>query len=207
MAPTGLRRGNAARSAAVTGGGVPIGAMRFVSHFLFGAAVALALAACGSSTNSNDSVSGKRAAGLAFAQCMRSHGVANFPDPGSNANGGLQIQDSQRAGSGQTLSVNGVRVNSPAFQSAMQACRSKLPNGGHPTAIQSAKAHQTALAFSRCMRAHGITNFPDPQFHGAGVTMQLSQSSGINPQSPAFQAAQNACGKAFGKAPETAKAP
>lgn len=174
--------------------------MRFPSLLPIGAVAALALAACGSSANSNSSATAKKAAGLAFAQCMRSHGVTAFPDPGSNGNGGVQIQSSQRAGSGKSLSVNGVRVSSPTFQSAMQACRSKLPNGGHPSAAEAAKARSTALAFSRCMRRHGITNFPDPQFQGNAVRMQFGPSSGINPSSPAFQAAQNACGKAFGKA-------
>lgn len=43
------------------------------------------------------------------------------------------------------------------------------------------------------MRSHGVPNFPDPPAGGGGV--QLSAGSGINPQSPAFQAAQNACQK------------
>jgi hypothetical protein len=34
------------------------------------------------------------------------------------------------------------------------------------------------------MRSHGVPNFPDP---GASLP------SGVNPQSPAFQAAQQAC--------------
>ena len=42
------------------------------------------------------------------------------------------------------------------------------------------------------MRSHGITNFPDPST-GGGI--QLSSSSGINPFSPGFKAAQAACGK------------
>jgi hypothetical protein len=42
------------------------------------------------------------------------------------------------------------------------------------------------------MRAHGVPNFPDPSSADGGV--QLS-GSGINTQSPAFQAAQSACQK------------
>jgi hypothetical protein len=48
------------------------------------------------------------------------------------------------------------------------------------------------LALARCMRAHGITNFPDPNADGA---IQLAPGSGLDPQSPAFQAAQAACSK------------
>jgi hypothetical protein len=42
------------------------------------------------------------------------------------------------------------------------------------------------------MRAHGVTNFPDPS-SGGGIHLQ--SGSGINPFSPAFEAAQTACRK------------
>lgn len=48
------------------------------------------------------------------------------------------------------------------------------------------------VVFARCMRAHGLTNFPDPT-GGGGI--QLNASSGLNPQSPGFQAAQKACSR------------
>jgi hypothetical protein len=48
------------------------------------------------------------------------------------------------------------------------------------------------LAFSECMRGHGVSGFPDPGPHGG---IQISSSSGINPASPAFQAAQLTCKK------------
>jgi len=40
------------------------------------------------------------------------------------------------------------------------------------------------------MRAHGVTNFPDPDGHGINIA-----GTGINPQAPSFQAAQKACFK------------
>lgn len=163
-------------------------------------AAALGLAACGSSKTDSPAAS-KASNGLAFAHCMRSHGVSNFPDPGSNGQGGLEIQQSQRPGSGASLSVNGVAVSSPAFQSAMQSCRSYLPNGGHPRPLSAARK-QAMLRFSQCMRTHGITNFPDPTFGAnGGVGIRFGSSSGINPSSPVFQAAQKACastGAGFG---------
>ncbi|MGO9498340.1 MAG: hypothetical protein ACLQA5_16790 [Solirubrobacteraceae bacterium] len=48
------------------------------------------------------------------------------------------------------------------------------------------------INFSKCMRTHGVPNFPDPS-GGGGI--QLSSSSGINPFSPAFKAAQQKCRK------------
>jgi hypothetical protein len=175
---------------------------------------AIGLAACGSSdpsttTGASNAATGKQASGLAFAQCVRSHGVPNFPDPGSNGNGGIQIQQSDRSGSGPSTKVNGVSVNGPAFQSAMQACRHYLPNGGRPTAAQTAKAKAQALAMSRCMRSHGVPNFPDPQFGNGpdgGVGIRLS-GAGIDPYSPAFQAAQKLCASIEGFKLAVAKPP
>jgi hypothetical protein len=80
---------------------------------------------------------------------------------------------------------------------------------GASTAAQTAQAKARALAMSRCMRSHGVPNFPDPQFQngpGGGVGIRLG-GAGIDPNSPAFQAAQKACGSILGDAPVTAKTP
>ena len=53
-------------------------------------------------------------------------------------------------------------------------------------------AFAQALKFSNCMRAHGVSSFPDP---GAGGGIQLVPGSGLNPRSPSFQSAQKACSK------------
>jgi len=174
------------------------------------AGAGLSLAACGgsSSTNTGGATSpGDTAASngkaLAFAHCMRSHGVPNFPDP-SGGHINLQVQQTPN-----NTSVNGVQVNGPAFQSAMRACRSYLPNGGHVSAGATAKARSQALAMARCMRSHGVPNFPDPQFQtgpGGGVGVKIS-GAGIDPSSPAFQAAQKACASIFGGVTATAKVP
>ena len=156
------------------------------------AAAGLGLAACGSSGPGTASA-GKAGNGIAFARCMRAHGVQNFPDPSTSGNGGIQIQQSQRSGSGPSLKVDGVSVSAPAFQAAMQSCRSYLPNGGHPPPL-SASRRAAMLRFSQCMRTHGVTGFPDPTFGaGGGVRIGFGPSSGINPSSPVFQSAQKAC--------------
>jgi hypothetical protein len=46
---------------------------------------------------------------LQFAQCMRSNGVPNFPDPSSSGE----------------VNVQGVNTSSPQFQSALQTCETK----------------------------------------------------------------------------------
>lgn len=159
--------------------------------FLIPVVAAAGLAACGSSSSNNDP--SKPAAMLNFAHCMRANGVPNFPDPGGNGSGGIQIAVNQRAGSGASMTVNGVAVSGPAFQRAMNTCRSKLPNGGHPPPL-SAKQRAEMLQFSQCMRAHGLTNFPDPSFSSSGPRIRFG-GAGLNPNSPAFQQAQAACAK------------
>jgi hypothetical protein len=57
-----------------------------------------------------------------------------------------------------------------------------------------------ALAFSQCMRDHGI-DFPDPVFGDNGtVSISLGEpgQGGIDPQSSEFQAAQDECGRTVG---------
>jgi hypothetical protein len=62
---------------------------------------------------------------------------------------------------------------------------------------------QKALAFSACMRKHGLPDFPDPTFTsagGIGIRVHLGgPNSDLNPSSPVFQAAQKACGGIIGK--------
>ena len=148
----------------------------------------------GATPSAASAVDPGRAAGVAFATCMRAHGVPNFPDPTRTGGGGLQIQMTPGR-----ATVNGVSVNGPAFRSAMSACHSKLPNGrsGGPV---SASQRAAALRFSACMRAHGLPSFPDPKFAGGGVQIALGPGNAINPASPAFNKAQAACGSLIGRA-------
>jgi hypothetical protein len=44
-----------------------------------------------------------------------------------------------------------------------------------------------SVGFARCMRAHGLPKFPNPNGKGS----ELGPDGGINPTSPAFQAALN----------------
>jgi hypothetical protein len=119
---------------------------------------------------------------------MRSHGVPNFPDLGGN---GMRI-----AASGQTISVNGSSFSASAFSLARQRCQRFLP---HTSASpgQAAQHRQLGLKFARCMRSHGVPNFPDPKAmpgSGANQAARLPGVTGQELQSPDFQAAAKACG-------------
>jgi hypothetical protein len=118
--------------------------------------------------------------GAKFSVCMRKHGVTNFPDP--NGQGVIMIHSGM-----------GIDPGSPAFRSARTACEKLLPNGGQPTPAQIAQAQKQMLAFSACMRAHGIKDFPDPS--NGGLQLQSHPGSDLNPDNPTFQKAQQACQK------------
>jgi hypothetical protein len=122
---------------------------------------------------------------LKFAECLRSNGMPNFPDP--SANGTFHITSSSGAAPG-----------SPQFEAALKACRKFTPNGGAPPSpAQQAKALAESLQYAECMRSHGITDFPDPQSSNGrvGFSIQATPGSDLNPNNPLFQAAQNACEK------------
>jgi hypothetical protein len=131
----------------------------------------------------------KTDAAFAFSKCMRASGVPNFPDP-------------QTSGGSTRLSIgpgSGIDPNTPTFQKAQTKCQKLLPNGGRPSQQDIQKAEQQALGFSKCMRANGVPNFPDPQFqtNGGALGIRLrvgGPGSGFDPNSPAFQKAQQTCG-------------
>ena len=58
------------------------------------------------------------------------------------------------------------------------------------SATSQSTAVQKALAFSRCMRAHGVSNFPDPTSTGVIPKESVQQLGVSNSQ---LQAAQTAC--------------
>lgn len=79
---------------------------------------------------------------------MRSHGVSNFPDPSPG---------------GPSVIPNWINPYDHAFLwcSVQKACAKFLGGGGSPGAA-SASEKVALLNLARCMRAHGLPNFPDP---------------------------------------------
>ena len=154
-------------------------------------ALALAVAACGggdkrggvaslgdgkaTSTTSAGGSQDERQADLAYARCMRQHGV-NIPDPKVEANGRTEWQ-----------LPSGMRKDDPRLKAAQQACRQYRANGGQAQR-PSPQQQQEMVAFARCMRQHGV-NIPDPKPDGT-VDMR---ASGVNPDDPRFKAAERAC--------------
>lgn len=117
---------------------------------------------------------------LPYARCMRAHGVRDFPDP--NSRGQLQLH-AQPGGD--------LDPNSPIYRAAASACAALNPVTNLSPA-QRARLKAANLAYARCMRAHGIADFPDPNAEG-GISLPPSAGGDLSSNSPAFQAAEAAC--------------
>jgi hypothetical protein len=70
------------------------------------------------------------------------------------------------------------------------------PTASGPSEGRESSPGSQAVAYSACVRAHGVPNFPDPKIttHGNGVSVAI----GINPSisgNPHFKSAQQACSK------------
>jgi hypothetical protein len=155
---------------------------------------ALVLAACGGSSGPQVAGSGsapKTAASsspgsganlLEYANCMRSHGLPDFPDPDSS--GGFPMPQN-------------IDPNSPQYQAAANACKAYQGPGLNLTPAREEQIETHALEFAQCMRSHGVPNYPDPviKFSNGGVSesQDAGPRSGIDPNSPTFQAAQKSC--------------
>jgi hypothetical protein len=148
--------------------------------------LALALTACGSSAKSGTGAASGDSP-LEEAQCMRSHGVPDFPDPSPG---------------GPSVIPNWINPQVPAFLSAQKACARFLGGGGRPGA--GAESQKLALLnLARCMRAHGLPNFPDPTTSPPPAPPAGSHTGnavGIGgvylvfpPQSPALKRAEATC--------------
>jgi hypothetical protein len=130
------------------------------------ACIALLAAACGGSPSSAAGGSAAYQDALPFAQCMRSHGIGNFPDPDSSGN----------------FDVNGsVHADSPQYAAAQRTCVRLHPYNMVLSPHQVAKMMAEALKFARCMRAHGVPNFPDPTENNGGISFGSQTSAGSPP--------------------------
>jgi hypothetical protein len=119
-------------------------------------AAAVLVSACGSSSpagtgSAADSSTASAREGVKFAECMRSNGVSEFPDP--RASGGFTIDE--------VVNGSSLDPNAPAFQQALNACRNLEP-AGFTGSEWSAQQMRSALKFAQCIRANGVTDFPDP---------------------------------------------
>ncbi len=116
---------------------------------------------------------------------MRSDGVTDFPDPGSN---------------GQFPTISAQMEDSPHFAASFNACKHLLPAGGVSKAQQDGPQ---LLKFAQCMHAHGVPTYPEPNPNvnpysvlAPNTSVDNLKVAGVNPNSPVVQAAVQACERA-----------
>lgn len=145
------------------------------------AGVMVLAAGCGgsssSSTSQEPSADAADAAALKYANCMRSHGITNFPEPNSQ---------------GQPQSGPPIDIGSPQYLAAEKACARYGVGGGNASPGVSTQVMQELLKYVACMRSHGVPDMPDPNSNG---TLTLPTSGSANASSPQFQSAEQACQK------------
>jgi hypothetical protein len=137
----------------------------------------IGLVACGggsgSASGGGQSASDEEAA-LEFTECLRAHGVeVEDPRPGQK---NIEVGD----------------ASDPTSQKALAACNDKLGSAGQElSSDEDEEFREGALALAQCFREEGI-DMGDPEFLGPGK-FHLD-IEGIDTGSPAFEAAQEACG-------------
>jgi hypothetical protein len=150
--------------------------------------VALLVTACGSSPaapSAGQSSSDPAEAAFRFASCMRNHGAANFPDPVvTTAAGGHSV--------GIKMMVPASLGQLPKFKQAQKACAGILPPPGSSGPDHLGPSKQAFLAFARCLRGHGITDFPDPDSQGH-LSIEMIRAAGVDLKAPSVLTAGKAC--------------
>jgi hypothetical protein len=146
------------------------------------AAAILTLAGCGSSDSSGTdaSPSDTERAAVDLAQCMRDNGVPSFPDPVAKPDGSFGFER-----------PDGVEPS--ALDDALESCQSEARAAGFDpgSLAQDPEAQDTLLEFSRCMRANGVPDFPDPNPNGNGSLRSVFGA--VDLESPQVQQAVESC--------------
>ena len=122
--------------------------------------------------------------GIAHSQCMRSHGVRGFPDP--TPQGYVQLSTGDQ-----------INPDSPQFLEAQRICAKLAPAGAPGTQSHFDQLMTAMLKFAACMRAHEITNFPDPVPYGnGGVELLVPNGTGagqVDQNTPQYARAASVC--------------
>jgi hypothetical protein len=79
-----------------------------------------------------------------FAECIRAHGVSDFPDPNE-----------------ENQFEYGVSVTREVWTRATTACKDLQPPGTL-SAKRTPKQQSASLRFAQCVRENGVKDFPDP---------------------------------------------
>ena len=111
-------------------------------------------------------------AALAYAQCMRDNGYAEFPDP--------------TPGEGMRFLIT--PGSAARFEKAAAVCRDLAPAGMRDEGVTPEQL-EGLLKLAQCVREHGVPNFPDPSADGGFDVGKVS----TGPDDPKLRAAMDAC--------------
>lgn len=137
----------------------------------------------GSDHTSSSSTSNTNNAGVAYAKCMREHGVSNFPDPDQASSGGMKV-----------VVPKSVDQTSTTFKSAQAACQNLLYQGNAGNAAGTRPFDATKVAaWAKCLRQNGLPNFPDPQVNGDAIIIDANAAGVTGRDDPKFAKAAAAC--------------
>jgi hypothetical protein len=150
----------------------------------------LVAAGCGSSSHNPNASGGQRNLGVAsaaykYSACMRAHGVPNFPDPH------VSVGQHNASVSIAVGGPSGINPRAPAIRAANKQCQGILPTPSNAPA-QNHTRELDLLSFAQCLRAHGLSNFPDPTSQGQ-LTLQMITNAGVDLHAPQTLTAAKAC--------------
>jgi hypothetical protein len=160
------------------------------------AATSLLLAACGGSSPTNAASSEASQEQKAetkfadFARCLREHGIQAEARTMPGGGHGLKVGPGPGAPRSESAGPR-------QFEAAEKACARYRPEEKKVNLSPQQKVEQEEAVqkFAKCMRAHGIK--VEASTHGGSVSIQIhghpGEAGAPNPESPAFQKAQNAC--------------
>lgn len=141
-------------------------------------AAAITLAGCGTTPagpTAASSTSARYAKALAYAECMRKNGEPDFPDPENNG------------------SFPGVTdASGNELFKAMLACN-KLNAAPAISQAQDQRAEAQMLKYSECVRAHGVTGYPDPKVNSLGMPGLPANPPEVDVNTEQYRAAVRAC--------------
>ncbi len=134
-------------------------------------AMAVPIGACGAGApagpgSGGDPTATARAKAVKFAECIRSNGVGEFPDPNSSGQFAYGIPSRSSP----------LDPSSAAWQHAIGACKTLEPTTFMPTHFTPEQL-SARLKFAQCVRANGVADFPDPTT--TGPLIDVSHASSI----------------------------
>jgi hypothetical protein len=164
----------------VTGGSAAVGVGLGVVVLLLAG-----LAGCstsGGSAGATTTTSGQQAAAAVWRElvrCARANGMPNLPDPQLDSNGRASFP-------------NGTPSPPASVRRACQSIYDRLPPSARGEEERPPADRQALLRFARCMREHGVPDFPDPDAEG-NFRAPAGALPGGSPDSPSVKRALQAC--------------